>query len=211
MLKKPFLLFDFDGVIANSFGLAFDIQHEICPHLTQDEYRSRFAGNIHAWQSDPDAHTAECRSDIDFFTEYHNRMKNGAPIVPGMKEVLETLALQCTIIIISSTTTPLIQELLQQYGVEHTVLEVLGVDVAPSKSEKIRMVFTQYNVEANECIFITDTLGDVREAEHVGVDSIAVSWGYHTKQMLFEGKLAAYVQKPEQLPEAIFDYFRKAE
>ena len=33
-------------------------------------------------------------------------------------------------------------------------------------------------------MFITDTIGDLREARHVHLRSIAVTWGYHPKELL---------------------------
>lgn len=45
-MKKPFILFDFDGVIADSFKLSFEIAKMICPHITEDIYQKRFEGNI---------------------------------------------------------------------------------------------------------------------------------------------------------------------
>jgi phosphoglycolate phosphatase-like HAD superfamily hydrolase len=41
------------------------------------------------------------------------------------------------------------------------------------------MIKEKYGVDSGDMIFITDTLGDIREADHEGVPTIAVTWGIH--------------------------------
>ena len=36
-------------------------------------------------------------------------------------------------------------------------------------------------------LFITDTLGDIIESNKVGIKSVGVTWGYHTKENLSKG------------------------
>ena len=49
-MKKNYVLFDFDGVIVDSFLHAFEVNKMIYPHLTEKEYRMRFEGNINDWK-----------------------------------------------------------------------------------------------------------------------------------------------------------------
>jgi len=46
MTKDKFILFDFDGVIADSFSAAFAVNKKVFPSITEQEYRDRFLGNI---------------------------------------------------------------------------------------------------------------------------------------------------------------------
>ena len=163
-MKKSFILFDFDGVIADSFRPAFEIQKMIYPHLTEDIYRKRFEGNINDWEEPINVHTEECRHDIDFFTEYIPRMKKEVQIVPGMKEVVFELEKSYTLVVISSTITSPIQEFLEGHDLANHFAQIMGNDVHKSKVKKMKMVFEKYGVAAKDCIFITDTLGDIHEA-----------------------------------------------
>ncbi len=208
LMKKYYILFDFDGVIADSFQPAFEIQKTICPQLTKDLYRQRFERNINDWEEPINGHTKECRHDIDFFTEYIPRMKNEVQIVPGMKEVLIKLEEHHTLIIVSSTITSPIQEFLERHGVINHFAQVMGNDIHTSKVEKIKMVFEQYHVAAKDCVFITDTLGDMREAKKMRVGSIGVTWGFQTAETLLRGKPFRLVEKPDKLLTAVNDYFR---
>ncbi len=207
-MKKKFILFDFDGVIADSFLPAFEIQKMICPHLTEDIYRKRFEGNINDWEEPINVHTEECRHDIDFFTEYIPRMKKEVQIVRGMKEVILELEKNYRLIVISSTITSPIQEFLEGHDLANHFAQIMGNDVHTSKIKKIKMVFEKYGVKSKDCVFITDTLGDMHEAEKTGVGTVGITWGFHTPETLLRGKPFRLVEKPSDLLTAVADYFK---
>jgi len=177
-MKNKFLLFDFDGVIVDSFAPAFEVNKKMCPVMTEDDYKRRFEGNINNWIEAEIKHDKRCRHDLDFFTEYIPKMKGIVPF-EEMSEIVRDLAKSYNLIIISSTLTLLIDELLKRNNLSEYFIEIMGNDVHTSKVEKIKMVFSKYNIGSEDCVFITDTLGDIREASDSGVGAIAVSWGFN--------------------------------
>jgi phosphoglycolate phosphatase len=207
-MKNSFILFDFDGVIVDSFRPAFEVNKLICPYLTEDLYKERFEGNINDWIHSTTVHTKDCRHDIDFFSEYVPRMKNEVQVVPGMLEVVAALEQISNLIIISSTTTSPIQEFLREHSLVDYFTQILGNDVHTSKVEKIKLVFDRYSKEAKDCVFITDTLGDLHEANKVGVGGIGVTWGFHTPETLLRGKPFRLAYKPNDLFTTVEDYFK---
>jgi|SRR3989344_2336442 len=206
-MNKKFILFDFDGVIVDSFQPAYEVAHMKCPHLTEDDYRERFEGNINEWQASVNTHTDECRLDVDFFEHYVPKMEKQVTLVPSMGEVVATLAETYTLVIISSTITLPIERLLEKYNLRKYFTEVMGNDVHKSKVEKIRMVFTKYSVAAQYCVFITDTLGDMREAEKSGIGALGVTWGFHTVETLQRGNPFRLVSDPADIVSAVKEYF----
>ncbi len=206
-MQKKFILFDFDGVIVDSFKPAFDVQKMRCPHLTEENYRKRFEGNINDWQDPADVHTPECRLDLDFFKEYIPRMKTEVRVVPQMESVISELEKQYTLIVISSTISAPIKELLEFEGLAPHFAEIMGNDVHKSKIEKMKMVFAKYGAAPSDCVFITDTLGDMREAEKMNVAAIGVAWGFHSIDTLEKGKPFRIVKTSKELLGAVGDYF----
>lgn len=207
-MKKSLILFDFDGVMADSYQPAFEIAKTICPDLTAAVYSKRFEGNINDWEEPINVHTDSCRHDIDFFTEYIPRMKNEVKIVEGMKDVIIQLEKLHTLVVVSSTITSPIQEFLEKHDLATHFDQIMGNDVHASKVEKIKMVFEKYNVAADDCVFVTDTLGDMHEASRMGVDSIGISWGFHSTDTLLRGKPYKVVDNPSALLAAVSDYFQ---
>lgn len=210
-MKKFFILFDFDGVIVDSFQTAFEINKMICPHLTENIYRKRFEGNINDWEKPidvQDVHIEECRHDIDFFTEYIPRMKKEVQIVHGMKNVIIELEKIYTLIVVSSTITSPIQEFLEGHDLANYFAQIMGNDIHKSKVKKMKMIFEKYSVGPNDCVFITDTLGDMREASRLDIGTIGITWGFHTPETLLQGKPFRLVEKPDGLLMAVSDYFK---
>ncbi len=208
---KKYLLFDFDGVIADSYGLAFEINKMICPRLSEKDYRRRFDGNINDWEDPVNGHTKECRHGIDFFAEYIPRMEKEVKIVPGIKEAIIALEKNYFLVVVSSTITSPIQNFLEKAGLADHFAKILGNDIHQSKVEKIKMVFERYGIIPDDCVFITDTLGDMREAAKMGVGAIAVTWGFHFPKTLRQGKPFRIVEKPSDLITAAADYFETLE
>lgn len=203
---KRTLLFDFDGVIVDSFAPAFEASKMICPHTTEEDYQRFFEGNINDAVNIPVVHTEDCRRDIDFFEAYIPKMQH-VPLVGGMDEVIKTLAEAYRLVIISSTISAPIRELLERFHLEKYFDQFLGNDIHQRKTEKIQMIFDQYAHHPSECVFITDTLGDLREAKEKGVGAIAVSWGFHSRETLQKESPFRIVDTPKELIDAVGDYF----
>jgi phosphoglycolate phosphatase-like HAD superfamily hydrolase len=207
-MPERFVLFDFDGVLTDSFRVCFETAHLRCPHLAEEEYRDLFEGNINERRKAM-THTPECRLDMDFFSIYTPRMMKEASVIEGMAKAVRELSERYGLVIISSTLTASIKSLLDKFGLADCFAEVLGSDIHSSKADKIRMVMNQFSLKADGCIFVTDTLGDINEAAGAGVASIAVSWGFHGRERLERGKPFRIVDKPEGLALAIDGYFRR--
>lgn len=204
-MPKKFVLFDFDGVIVDSFQASLEVDHLIYSDFTEDDYRKKFEGNV----NDENARWSDRRkSDLDFFTAY-------APLLPkqqifsGMIEVIKSLGEKYNLIIISSATSDLIKKYLQIHQLDHHFSEIWGNDIHKHKTEKIKMVFEKYQTNAQNCVFITDTLGDIKEARAAGVESIAVSWGFNNRDVIEKGHPLIIVDKPEEIEPEIESYFAK--
>lgn len=168
----------------------------IHPFLDTEAYRKRFEGNIN---ESVETHVLEgYRPDVDFFTEYKPRLLKSA-LFKGMDGIIEHLAETTMLVIISSTTTDLIKKFLALHKLDHFFKEILGNDVHESKIKKIEMIIEKYNVDPEKSFFITDTLGDIKEAHHFGIKTVAVSWGYQSKETLQRGKPFVVVDSPEEL------------
>lgn len=201
------ILFDFDGVILDSFTQAYEVSFLIHPRMSKSEYLEAFEGNINDTISHTHKCDDDCKKEIDFFTEFVPRIKNQSEIFSGMPEVIKSLSKKYRLCIVSSTITLPIKELLDKFGLEKYFSDILGNDVHKSKVEKIKMILDKYKANKNDCLFVTDTLGDIKEASHVGVRSIGVSWGFHPVETLKKAGPVSIVNSPEELEKEILSYF----
>lgn len=193
------LLFDFDGVIVDSFDFCYRIIHAR-EGITKDEYRARFEGNINDAPKkkniDPNA------KPFDFFGLYTEELMNTQPH-EEVVYIIRELAKTRTLIIISSTISDPIRRFLEKHQLASAFKEILGNDVEKSKVKKIHDVLERYHLLPSETVFVTDTLGDIREARICGVESIAVTWGYHPTETLKKGNPLKIVDHPNEIIETI--------
>lgn len=210
-MRRKFVLFDFDGVIADSYSIAWQTAQTMCKRVTEEEYKAAFEGNVHerhdAMMSD--SHGPECRHDLDWFSIFTPLFEEKVRLFPGMGEVIEELSHSRILIIVSSTISSPIQGFLEKNHIGRYFSEVMGADVHTSKHEKIKMIFEKYKTSASECVFVTDTLGDMREAKKENVGAVAVSWGFHDRDTLAKGEPFKIVAHPEEIASAIGDFFTK--
>lgn len=203
---RTFVLFDFDGVIADSYALSFEVAKIVHPHLTEEAYVPMWDGNI--FSEAKMAHcTPECR-DHDFYNEYSPRAGT-IQLIPGAAAFLDTLAARHQLVVISSSITTDVMQIATRNGIAHYFSDVLGKDVHTSKVEKIHTILDRYEARTDDCVFVTDTLGDMKEASGVGVGIIGVGWGFQPRERLERGSAFRIVDTPAELPDAIEDYFTR--
>jgi len=56
-MNDKYILFDFDGVIVDSWAPAFEVNKLMCPNITEAEYKKAFYGNIKDWDKSGIVHT----------------------------------------------------------------------------------------------------------------------------------------------------------
>ncbi len=209
--NETFILFDFDGVIVDSFHLGLAFNHQFNPSLTVEEYKRMFEGNIFEEfrKREPEKSDDMHKKGSEHFFEFYSQGILSEEPVGGMIEVLSSLYETHRMVIISSTINAPIQQFMDQHGLSRFFDKIFGADVHQSKVEKIRMVFEEYQTDAAHCLFITDTLGDIREAAKVGVAALGVGWGAHNKETLQKGNPVAVVDQPHKIIPVVDSYFAK--
>jgi len=205
-VKDKIILFDFDGVIVDSYQAAFKVIKAINPGTTEESYRKLFDGNVNDWKKGLSEEKIR-QVDEEFFRRYLPSLER-ARVFPGMEKVIAELGKKYTLLIISSTISSPIRTFMERKKMTKYFEDIMGNDVHRDKTEKIRMVFEKYGLYPENYVFITDTLGDMKEAAKMGVKSIGVSWGFQEKENLLRGEPFSIAEKPEDLLNIVSDYFR---
>jgi len=206
-MEKKAILFDFDGVIVDTLELNLQLNKEHGNPVTIEEYRKMFEGNIFSALSIRHEREITQEDNDNWTADFAPRMLEIDP-VENMVDMLKDLGSRYITTVVSSTVSNPISEYLAKHGLTKYFDKVFGSDVHMSKVEKIKMVFDEFDVSAGDCIFVTDTLGDMREATETGVSSIGVTWGFHPRETLEKGSPAYVVDSPEALVLAVDSFFQ---
>jgi len=123
--------------------------------------------------------------------------------VRELEPVLENLSKRHTLAIVSSNSNYAIERILSGIGYGRFFDEILGSDFMFSKVEKIRHITERSGMQGNGTFYIGDTVGDILEAKQAGVKTVAVTWGWHTKEQLSVANPDSLIDSPEELLEII--------
>lgn len=198
----PVIMFDFDGVIADSFEVFHAEFSAAVASLGFDKLSSResllslFEGNMFQTLVKMGFPLRKLKA---LGREFQPRIAEANLRVQpfaGMPELLAELAAAWPTYVITSNQTEAIEGFLERYRIAN-VRDVLGADKEPSKVKKIRKVMRGHK----GCTpwYIGDTKGDMLEGNEAGAITVAAAWGWHSEAKLREGNPGRVVRTPEEL------------
>lgn len=185
---KDIIIFDYDGVIADSLDFVIAIYNDLAPKYDLEKIKDKkeftefFNGNFFKGLDeagiDPEVSEKFLKDMTDQLAEHTEK----TPFFKGIKEVLEELSEKYELLIITSNLSRVVQKNLDQKGVAESIEKVIGADKEKSKTKKIKKV-KEANPEAS-IYYVGDTTGDIYEGREAGAVTVAVTWGFHGRERL---------------------------
>lgn len=177
------IIFDFDGVIADTFDFHLGKINDIYKvGLTAEEYFDIHDGNFHA-------NTNEKITHLDFTQYGHLVAEEQSRTVPfpGAIDSIIELSTLFRLHLVTSGWEAQIFPFLRHHDIFRCFSSLKCADVSTSKHEKLEQIVDSENNNADNFIFVTDTLGDILESNAVGIPTIAVTFGFHDEERLKKG------------------------
>lgn len=195
------LLFDYDGVIAESLSVVFGIVNELFKEyklkkVTKKQLLKLYEQNFYTAILKLGIPKKQLPFLIKSLKKIVEKRFKDIPIISGMKDLLNKLTKQHKIIIVTSGFKKTAQNHLKQHGITKPI-SILDAVYGTSKEKKLLKIKKQFPEQ--KIIFITDTAGDVREANKVKIPVIAVTWGYHNRKTLELANPTHIIGTPKQL------------
>lgn len=196
------VLFDLDGTLVQTRAASWEIFQQISRRFalgvdSSEEYFGLFQDNVFVSirkLCEDDEQAAEV-------TEAFLALLGDAyapAMIPGMAEVVRSLAGHCTLAVMSSNAMRVIRRVLVENDLALCFAHVFGGDVTPDKGAAIRAFLAdsgsgfgrrcvadydeagRVNVpDPMSTVLVTDTAGDVRDALRTGIRVVGVAWGMH--------------------------------
>lgn len=188
---KHLIIFDFDGVLADSFNTFYSLIRDAMNHIgfkiTQDQYRNFHIGNVHQEFRDFINNEKKYSIFLEFRTtnydKYYYDKKLRAKLFPEAVKFVKKIAKKYILTIASSGKKENIKNLLKEEGINNLFSLILA-DSSYSKEGMIKEILDKFQTKPRESFFITDTVGDIKIAKKMGLATVAVTWGFHNKKNL---------------------------
>jgi phosphoglycolate phosphatase len=200
---RKLFLFDFDGVLADSLDLYAEAVARCLERIgtpivkTREDYLALFEGNFYesmAARGVDLAAFAQAAMEIMPGIDY-DAMRPFDGLIP----VLYALQKDHLLAVISSNGSRTIHRMLERFGFDPYFKEILGSDFLFSKKEKIDHALAKYGIPLERTFYIGDTTGDIVEARAAGIRTVAVTWGWHSRERLAAAHPDFLVDRPEDL------------
>ncbi len=199
MNKNSVLMFDFDGVIVDSFEIDVREFIDACQEMglydinSPEDVLELFDGNVYEMLLEKGL----SKSGIDDLIKLHEiKMEphlKDLELFDGMKECLTTLSKNNIIYIITSNSSKTVEGTLRKYEINF-IEEILGVENEKSKVKKISNIIEKF--PKHPSYYIGDTIGDIIEGKKAGAKTIGVTWGWHGKEKLISADPDYIVEEP---------------
>jgi len=187
--KYKAIIFDFDGTIADTFGVFYNILRELGPQigigeLTPEdilEYRQRGAKElikqfkIKAWRV-----PFLIKKGQKIFGKHINSTKPFEEVPEVLRLLFES---KIKLGIITTNTEKTVKKFLKKWDLE--VFDfVISTPSLFGKGGALKKVLKKYKLKKEEVIYIGDEVRDIESAKSVGVSTGCVVWGYNAKELL---------------------------
>jgi phosphoglycolate phosphatase-like HAD superfamily hydrolase len=207
-LSFSLVIFDYDGVLADSLDQAILASGEFCRSVSHGRAPTKETiGALEIMTYPEIARSVGLPSEqVDRFSSYvferFLEMSPSIPFFPGVEPLLRRIS-ERELAIVSGNSGAVIRAKLASLGLARAADCVLGAFEPGDKAEKIRVACEHFGVDAGLACMIGDSASDVRHAKRAGAVSIAATWGWQSRRMLSKERPDYIVDSVRELADLI--------
>jgi phosphoglycolate phosphatase len=201
--RYPLVVWDFDGTLADTFGLALTTFNELAGRwglrpITDPESARRLTGREFLRQ-----HGVSWLRLPRVVRAYHAAVRGqmaGVQLFAGVPELLRGLRGRGVRLgVLSSNTRENILTCLAAAGLAGEFEFVVGYSRLFGKARALRRVLRATGVAPGQCLYVGDEVRDLEAARRAGAAFAAVSWGFHAEDLLAGYGPTYLVRTPAEL------------
>jgi len=204
MLFKPYLMFDFDGTLADSLKLGMVVANNLSrrhnyPPLTESDIES-FRGiplkEVFKRLRLPFYKLPFFVHQVKMEMSKHLDELQPFPDIPETLQALRDAGIPMSLL--TSNSNKVVLPFLEKHGMD--VFERYVCDVGLfRKSRALRKELKRQEVKARNPVYIGDEQRDISAAKHIRIPVIAVTWGFHPRHILEKQNPEYLIDRPRDL------------
>ncbi len=201
------IIFDFDGTIVDSFNLALDIAYQLTknPNLIDPKRVSQLR-TMSLFKAAHELNIPRRSWPVLLFKGKKimtDRLLE-IQIFPGLAKLIEDLARAgFKLYVVSSNSKKNINKILEKDNLSQYFENIYGGIGLLGKAKILKIIMKQKHLQQKDVLYIGDEVRDIDASNKVKIKSIAVTWGYMSKDLLVDRQPWMLVENVEQLKKAI--------
>ena len=203
-MAHPFVIFDFDGTVADSFTESLLAYNRVAPRLRLRSVREAEIPELRRMGAGQLMHALGIpmwklpRLMIAVRADLHDHFHSVKP-VPGIAEAIRGLhQADCHLAIVTSNSEENVRNFLGRHGMEGFDTVVAGASIF-GKATRLRRLIRTARADRATSVYIGDTVPDIRAAREAGTLAVAVAWGFCDPALLADEAPNALVESPSDL------------
>jgi phosphoglycolate phosphatase len=201
------ILFDFDGVLADTLDELLQYGQEACNDLGVRHFvvkedlstlevmsLATFGRQLEVPEPLIEEFVQRCLSKIA-------EQESPPAIFAGLAKAVRDLSAKHLLGIVTTNSAQNVKAFLIEYGLEDCIHAIYGIDLPGSKAEKISQARDQFSAAGEAVFMVGDSMSDMRAAKEASAKSIGVSWGHQSVEMLIRAKADFIVHSTQELME----------
>jgi phosphoglycolate phosphatase len=185
------VLWDFDGTLANSLSRAATLFNKLAPEFGFKPIEDLSAARNVSTRQFLRQHGISLWRLPRLVRRYHALAAEEADTLPLFAGVPETLATFTNaglrLGVLSSNREENIRRCLRAHNAEQHFALVVGYPRLFGKAKALRRILRAERLTRDEVLYVGDELRDVEAAKRAGIRVVAVTWGFHTAELLRTG------------------------
>lgn len=217
---EPLVIFDLDGTLLDTIGDLADAANSVLaahgyPEHNERDYMDMVGAGIHELVramlpgdgfSDARVHQYVLEMEAAYQSCWAQRTRP----YPGITDVLDMLTeAGCGLAILSNKPHVFTDRMVRTFLSPWSFEPVLGASAdRPKKPDPgaARMIAAHHGLPPERCFLVGDSEPDIRTARNAGMVSVAVTWGFRTRERL-EAETPNYmISHPGELPGIVNAY-----
>lgn len=203
--NRGLLLFDYDGVLADSLAAlteytsAFCRTHGIGKGFAAAAIACLESATLSGLIRAAGITEAYMRDYARFLFRELNKNPTYVPLFEGIPEMLQDLARSHTLCVVTANHSAVVQQRLEAAQLSGVMTYVYGNDEPGGKVEHIRRALESNHTNAESTWMIGDTVGDIEAAQAAGVHAVATTWGWQSYKTLNSRAPDLIFERPQAL------------
>lgn len=199
------IIFDFDGTLAQTLEAMIEVYNGLakkfrCRPIDPKDINHLRGGNI------PDLFRAYRITPLKLpflviaVRRGLKKRMGSLPLQPDVANVIRTLkARGITVGILSSNSRQNIEASLRAHGLFDEFAFVDSYGHLFGKHRALKKIAKKLRLSPEDIVYVGDEVRDVEAAKNAGVTSVAVTWGFQTRDPLERAQPDTLIEKPEEL------------